>query len=548
MKITAAQLNPFIGDIEGNLAKALSVLPQCRKDCSDLIVFPELFLAGYPPRDLLERPRFIERVQKALGELKIKSTDYPQTGILIGAPLPTEKSTGHGLYNSALLIYQGAILSAHHKSLLPTYDVFDEARYFDSAPEVDTVSFKGEMLGITVCEDAWNDPELRQHRNYPFDPIEQMARKGVSLIINISASPFHAGKEVLRYRIIQSHAKKYRVPAVLVNQVGGNDELIFDGRSMYVDSDGEPLEIFPSFREHVQTVDMHNPGEKGSFTAQDEVASIHDALVLGIRDYIRKSGFSRAVLGLSGGIDSAVTCCLAKEALGKDNVLGVSMPGPFSSEGSIEDSRKLSQNLGLPFKVIPISRVYSVFLGTFKEHFEDRAPDSTEENIQARIRGNILMGLSNKFGHLVLSTGNKSELAVGYCTLYGDMAGGLAVISDVPKTMVYKLAHYINSKSEVIPEAIIRKPPSAELKPDQKDQDTLPPYDVLDRILYGYIDERLSLQDILNLGFDPEIVKWVIRAIDRNEYKRKQAPPGLKVTTKAFGMGRRMVIAAKHGV
>jgi NAD+ synthase (glutamine-hydrolysing) len=293
---------------------------------------------------------------------------------------------------------------------------------------------------------------------------------------------------------------------------------------------------------------MHNPGKKGSFTAQDEVASIHDALVLGIRDYIRKSGFSRAVLGLSGGIDSAVTCCLAKEALGKDNVLGVSMPGPFSSEGSIEDSRKLSQNLGLPFKVIPISRVYSVFLETFKEHFEDRAPDSTEENIQARIRGNILMGLSNKFGHLVLSTGNKSELAVGYCTLYGDMAGGLAVISDVPKTMVYKLAHYINSNSEVIPEAIIRKPPSAELKPDQKDQDTLPPYDVLDRILYGYIDERLSLQDILNLGFDPEIVKWVIRAIDRNEYKRKQAPPGLKVTTKAFGMGRRMVIAAKHGV
>lgn len=548
MKITIAQLNPVIGDIDGNLAKVVNAMLQCSRDSSDLTVFPELFLAGYPPRDLLERPRFIERVQKAVDEIKKISTDYPQSGILIGAPLPTGKNTGSGLYNSALLIYQGQIIFTQHKSLLPTYDVFDEARYFDSAPDIHTVSFKGETLGISVCEDVWNDPDLSKKRNYPLNPVEVLARKGATLFINISASPFHVGKEQIRYRILRNHAKKYRLPSVFVNQVGGNDELIFDGRSMCVDREGELIDILPSFMESVQTIDTGISGRTDLYVPQHEIESVYDALVLGIRDYMRKCGFSKAVLGLSGGVDSSVTCCLAKEAAGSENVLGVSMPGPYSSKGSIEDSRKLAENLGIEYKVIHISTIYESFLESLKEHFEGREPDIAEENIQARIRCNILMGLSNKFGHLLLSTGNKSELAVGYCTLYGDMAGGLAVISDVPKTMVYKLAHYINRKSEIIPKEVIEKPPSAELRPDQKDQDTLPPYEVLDRILHYYVDEGYSLNDILNLDYDPEIVKWVIRSIYRNEYKRRQAAPGLKVTTKASGMGRRMVIAAKHEV
>ncbi len=546
MRITLAQLNPVVGDIDGNLSKAFDVLSRHSRDSSDLIVFPELFLAGYPPRDLLDNPRFIQKAGRALNELAKASANHPNTGILVGTPTLTERQTGHGCYNSAVLIYQGEKLFSQHKSLLPTYDVFDEARYFDTAPDIRTVLFKGEMLGISVCEDAWNDPQLWKHRHYPFDPIEHLARQGATVIINISASPFQMGKQEIRCNIVKSHAKKYRVPFVVVNQVGGNDELIFDGRSMCIDMNGTPLEVFPSFKEHVKTVDLSLAGKTGTFAVQGKTESVCKALVMGIGDYVKKCGFSKAVLGLSGGIDSAVTCCLAKAAIGKENILGVSMPSPYSSKGSIEDSRKLAENLGISFKVIPISPIYSSFLETLREHFRGCRPDITEENIQARIRGNILMALSNKFGHLLLSTGNKSELAVGYCTMYGDMAGGLSVISDVPKTMVYKLAHYINRKKEVIPKKIIEKPPSAELKPDQKDLDTLPPYDLLDQILYCYVDEGKSLQDILSMNFDREIVKWVIRAVNKNEYKRRQAAPGLKVTSKAFGMGRRMMIAAKY--
>ena len=546
MKITVAQLNPLIGDIDGNLAKARDALARADRDTSDLVVFPELFLTGYPPRDLLHRPHFITRVQGALDGLVQTSRDYPETGIVMGAPTPAEQRTGHGLYNTALLIYRGEILLRQHKSLLPTYDVFDEARYFDAAQAISPVPFKGERLGITVCEDAWNASELWQHRNYDRDPIQELADGGATVLINISASPFNVGKERTRFRIMQHHARKHRLASVLVNQIGGNDELVFDGRSLCVDASGDPVAVLPAFRERIQTVDTRHKGTPGSYAPQDDVAGAHDALVLGLRDYVRKCGFRQAVLGLSGGIDSAVVCCLAKEALGSENIAGISMPSRYSSRGSVEDSRDLARNLGIDFSIIPISPMYDSFLESLSETFAGTLQDSTEENLQARIRGTILMSFSNKFGHLLLSTGNKSEIAVGYCTMYGDMAGGLAVISDVPKTMVYAIARYINRNSEIIPQAIIEKAPSAELRPDQKDQDTLPPYEILDPILRSYIDEGRSTEAIIAMGHDPEVVRWIVKTIDRNEYKRRQAAPGLKVTTKAFGCGRRMVIAAKY--
>lgn len=547
MIVTLAQLNPVVGDIEGNVQKIADALSLSKQDLPDLIVFPELFLVGYPPRDLLEKSWFIEKTQKAVEELTKISMNYPGTGVLAGVPLPTGKSTGRGLYNSAILVHRGKILAAQHKSLLPYYDVFDESRYFDPAPEVAAVSFKGEVLGISICEDAWNDPELwPRRRNYPFDPIEMLAGKGATLLINLSASPFHVGKEKIRYRLVQNHAKKHVLSFVFVNQIGGNDELIFDGRSFCLDQNGEPVDVFPPFEEAVRNVDVSRPGTPGGYTFQDETASIYEALILGIRDYLRKCGFGKALIGLSGGIDSAVTCCLATAALGKENVLGVTMPGPYSSGGSLEDSRQLAKNLGIDIRVIPITGVFEAYLESIKESFSGKEPDITEENLQARIRGNILMALSNKFGCLVLSTGNKSELAVGYCTLYGDMSGGLSVISDVPKTSVYKLADHINRGSEIIPRAILDKAPSAELKPDQRDQDTLPPYDVLDAILDLYLEESCSLKEMIDKGFDPETVKWVIRAVNRSEFKRRQAAPGLKVTSKAFGIGRRMPIAAKY--
>jgi len=542
MKVTIAQMNPTVGDIKGNMKKMEDVLS---KTSSDLIVFPELYITGYPPRDLLERREFIKKVQKANHEVTLLSEKYPERGILFGTVLPNKNEYGKGLYNSAVLVYNGKILIEEHKSLLPTYDVFDEARYFDPSSEISTVSFKNEILGISICEDAWNDPDLWLKRNYRIDPIEILVKKGATLLINISASPFTMGKDEIRYRIIRNHALKHKKRFIFVNQVGGNDELIFDGKSMYIDENGNLIDILPSFEEFIKTIDLglKNPVP---FTPEERISSVYRALVLGLRDYMRKCGFKKAVLGLSGGIDSAVTCCIAVEAMGSENVLGVSMPSEYSSEESVKDSKKLAENLGIEFKIIPITPIFRSYLSTLKEHFEGRKEDVTEENIQARIRGNILMALSNKFGYLVLSTGNKSELAVGYCTLYGDMSGGLAVISDVPKTMVYELAYYINRESEIIPEEIIKKPPSAELRPDQLDQDTLPPYDILDRILHLYLDQYCTYEEIVKEGLDPETVRWVINAVNRNEYKRRQAVPGLKVTTKAFGTGRRMPIAAVY--
>ncbi len=547
MKVAVAQLNPVVGDVEGNLKKAVETLSRFEGK-ADLLIFPELFLAGYPPRDLLKRPSFIRKVQSALDRLVEVSGEFPRTGIVIGAPVSTGKDEGAGLYNSAFLMCEGEVLAVQHKSLLPTYDVFDETRYFDPAPEIHVTPFRDQVLGISICEDAWNDPALWPTRLYSFDPIKALAKNGATLLINISASPFHLGKEQVRFGLISKHAKRYGIPFVYVNQVGGNDDLIFDGSSLCIDGEGNAVEIFPSFEETVGILDPAARGNPNLQPEDDDIESLRKALVLGIRDYARKCGFSKVVIGLSGGIDSAVTCCLAAEALGSSNVLGVSMPSPYTTTESRALSKKLAGNLGIEFEEIFISEMYRSYVESLKGHLglTGDEVDVTLENIQARIRGNVLMAISNRFGHLVLSTGNKSEIAVGYCTLYGDLSGGLAAISDVPKTMVYKLAEHINRNGEIILAEIIRRPPSAELKPDQKDQDTLPPYEVLDSMLHQYVEEGLSAREIIELGFDPETVNWVARAVKRNEYKRKQVPPGLKVTTKAFGTGRRMPIAARY--
>jgi NAD+ synthase (glutamine-hydrolysing) len=546
MKITLAQLNPTVGDIDGNLAKMKQTIAIASDEKTDLAIFPELFVTGYPPRDLLNRVSFIKKVERAISDIKTISKAYPKLGILFGAPAKTSMEYGRGLYNAAFLIRNGKILQIQQKSLLPTYDVFDEARYFDPARQVQVVEFKEEMLGISICEDAWNDPELWPRRFYNHDPIKTLVQQKASVLINISASPFHMGKEKLRFKLISNHAKKHKLPFVFVNQVGGNDELVFDGRSIFVDSRGRPIWVGDSFNEVIKTLDIEETSKEAVYDFQDEIKSVHDALVLGIKDYIRKCGFKGVMLGLSGGIDSAVTCALACEAVGPENVWGITMPGPFSSKGSVDDSIELAKNLGIQLKEIPISSINDTYLETLKPHFAGKPPDIAEENIQARIRGNILMALSNKFGYLVLSTGNKSEMAVGYCTLYGDMSGGLSVISDVPKTMVYKIASYINREREIIPRATITKPPSAELRANQTDQDSLPPYDILDQILQYYIEEGMSSEEITAKGFSSETVKWVIKAIAQSEYKRRQAAPGLKVTSKAFGIGRRMPIAARY--
>jgi NAD+ synthase (glutamine-hydrolysing) len=545
MKVVMAQLNPVVGDISGNLAKLTETLGRCPPE-ADLVVFSELFLVGYPPRDLLERPAFIRKTRQALEEVALLSVKYPHLGILVGAPRPTDGERGKGLANTAFLIFQGKILFSQDKSLLPSYDVFDETRHFDQATEIRVLPFKDETLGITICEDAWSGVESWCRRLYDRDPIEILVQDGATVLINLSASPYQVGKDEYRYRLMHAHAQKFGLPFVHVNQVGGNDELIFDGLSYAFDTQGELLAVLPGFEEALVTVEVRQPGSPGLYTPPEPIAAVHDALVLGLRDYLHKTGFTQAVVGLSGGVDSAVVCGLAATALGPDNVLGVAMPSQYSSPESLSDAEQLARNLGVDFRVIPITPIYQAYLEAFQEHFPVDQVDITLENIQARIRGNIVMALSNRFGHLVLATGNKSELSVGYCTLYGDMSGGLCILGDVPKTMVYELAHFINRHGEVIPTSIIEKAPSAELRPDQKDQDSLPPYDILDQVIQLYLVEASSFEDIVARGFDPEVVRWVIRAIDRNEYKRRQAAPALKVTSKAFGMGRRLPIAARY--
>ena len=543
MRITLAQLDPTVGDLKGNIKLMEKTLSKARRHRADLVIFSELFIAGYPPRDLLDLPPFIKATQRATDQVLKISTKFKNIGILFGN-IVQEKNH---IYNTAILAANGQIVGQQHKTLLPTYDVFDEARYFTPANFIQPIPFKNEILGISVCEDMWNNAnDIGLVKHYDINPISVLAKKGATILINISASPFYINKDKLRYEIIKNYTKKYHLPFIYVNQVGGNDELIFDGKSMAVNRHGQLKEYLPGFEEKIITIDSKKLNKNLSFSPQNKVASVYQAISLGLKDYFHKTGYRQAVLGLSGGIDSAVTACLAVQALGKKNVLGITMPSMFSSKGSINYSEKLAKNLGIKIKTIPIKKIYDSYLAELKPHFADKPFDITEENIQARIRGNILMAISNKHGSLVLSTGNKSEMAVGYCTLYGDMSGGLSVISDVPKTMVYKLARYINKKKEIIPKETIKIAPSAELRPNQKDQDSLPPYNILDGILNLYIDYGLSAKEIAKHGYSLKTVEWVIDKINQNEYKRKQAAPGLKITLKAFGVGRRMPIAAKY--
>ena len=548
MRITIGQINPTIGDIEGNVSKLLDVIQRGAKDNADLVVLPELAITGYPPQDLLERPAFIDQAEEGLDRVTSASKEYPGVGIILGCPVRTGLEGGKALYNSAILISEGTILFEQPKILLPTYDVFYEARHFLAATDNKTFRFKDVELGLSVCEDLWFEPDRFNPRPYPCDPIEMLAEKGAGLVINISASPFSVGKEQVRYDLIRNHTIRHKVPFLFVNQVGGNDDLVFDGTSLFVDSQGRARVVCPSFEEDTRTIDTDNLGEVSGYVVDDPLDTILHALVLGTRDYLAKCGIGKVVIGLSGGIDSAVTAVVAYHAVGAENVTLISMPSEYTSSASIEDARAIASNLGVELKIIPIDDVVRSYKTALSGVFEGREEDVTEENIQARVRGNYLMAYSNKFDHLPLSTGNKSELAVGYCTLYGDMSGGLAVISDVPKTVVYDLARRMNSDREIIPLRVIDRPPSAELKPDQTDQDTLPPYPVLDQVLAYYVDQHLSSDEIVAKGLNRDTVAWVTDAVRKNEYKRKQAAPGLKVTSKAFGGGRRMPIAARYTV
>ena len=544
LRVAIAQLNPIVGDVQGNIDKLRDSLDLIKPGDADLIIFPELYLCGYPPRDLLNLPWFIDRIESGLEEVMRISAFRTDIGILMGTVRRNDRKMGRGLFNSALLIEAGELLFETHKRLLPCYDVFDESRYFDTGEESIMFLYRGEKLGISICEDAWNDPQFEKHVNYEVNPIEDLARAGTSLLINISASPYHLKKEYERFERYSHHSQRWNIPLIYAAQVGANDDLIFDGRSMVIDKKGGLVARFAAYEEEIGIVDTDHEGSQEDYSDMPDMESLRRALVLGISDYVTKSGFKTALVGLSGGIDSAVTCCLAVDALGKENVRGLTMPSQYSSEGSIKDSIKLAENLGIRCDIVPISDVFKQYLTSLKEPFRGLSPDLTEENIQARIRGNLLMAYSNKFGGLVLATGNKSEVAVGYCTLYGDMCGGLAPISDLPKGMVYQLAEWYNREHELIPNAVLSKAPSAELKPNQKDQDTLPPYDVLDGILEMYLENRRSGDEIVAAGFDEKTVEWVIQAVDRSEYKRRQAAPGLRVTSKAFGTGWRMPIAS----
>lgn len=546
MRVTLAQLNPVVGDISGNLARLDKAIKEARERHSDILAMPELFLTGYPPRDLLERSWFMKQVEQGIACACELSSQCPEMGVILGAPTPADLSRGKGLFNSALFICGGEVKACQHKSLLPIYDVFDEARYFDEAPHLRLIDHQGERIGISICEDAWNDPEFWPRRQiYSADPIASLAEMGATLLVNISASPYVLGKERVRHRLIGGHAARHGLPFIYVNQVGGNDELIFDGRSMVFDSQGRCVCLMPSFAEGFLTVDTAELAGPDRFQPDEAIVTVYQALVLGLRDYVGKCGFRQVVLGLSGGVDSAVTAVLAAAALGPANVLGIGMPGPYSSAGSLEDAEQLARSLGIDYRVIPIGGMYQAYLDGLQGAFAGKAFDSAEENIQARIRGNILMAFSNKFGSMVISTGNKSELSMGYCTLYGDMSGGLSVIGDLPKALVYELAAYINREREIIPASTMDKAPSAELRPDQTDQDSLPPYPVLDGILHLYIEENRSVEDIVEAGYNDETVLRIVSAVEKNEYKRKQAAPVLKITGKAFGAGRRMPIAAR---
>ncbi len=508
-----------------------------------LILFPELAVCGYPPRDLVERPSFVARNRETVERIAAATQGI---AVICGLVTPAEAETGKSVMNSAALLKDGVVAFIQSKMLLPTYDVFDEMRNFAPAKSQSLFPFSGKQMALTICEDAWNDKHFWNKRLYIVDPVESLVNAGGNFVLNISASPFWMGKRELRREMLATIARQDKVPVAMVNQVGGNDNLVFDGSSLVLNANGDVIAQGKSFEEDLIYFDSDQlTGEIHEQIPGDE-ASAYAALVLGTRDYVRKCGFQRVIIGLSGGIDSALTACIAADAVGPENVIGVGMPGPYSSQGSIDDARALAANLGIRFELLCITDVFETYRKTLQTVFAGRKEDTTEENIQARTRGALLMALSNKFGAIVLSTGNKSELGVGYCTLYGDMVGGLAVISDVPKTLVYRLSDYVNSRRAVIPQATLEKPPSAELRPDQKDIDSLPPYHVLDAILDDYVEDLHTAEQIAaDHNFDLALVQRVIRMVDGAEYKRQQAAPGLKISLKAFGSGRRFPIAAK---
>ena len=543
MKIALAQPNPTIGDIDNNTVEIERNIARARDAGADLIVFPEQAILGYPAKDLLLRREIITRNVNALQRLAKQTNEI---AVLVGYAEPNEKPHGRPVFNTAALLTEGRIVAQWRKRLLPTYDVFDEARYFEPAGPQPVIDFRGRRLGVTICEDLLSE-EMFGRPLYSCDPVAELAADGADLLINISASPYFLDKHAWRIEQMAAHARRHKLPLLYANQLGGNDELLFDGACCVLDQQGCHAGQAKSFDDDLLLVDLDDLAATRREPIPTGPAGIHDALIMGLRDYLRKCGFSSAVIGLSGGIDSAVVAALAAEALGADKVHGVAMPSRYSSDHSVADAKTLAENLGIKLSIVEIEPMHAAFERALAAHFEGTELGVTEENIQARCRGVILMALSNKFGSILLTTGNKSEVAVGYCTLYGDMAGGLAVISDVPKTMVYALARHINERvgHDLIPENTIIKPPSAELAPDQFDQQSLPPYEDLDAILEQYEERMLSREKIIQLGRDEKTIDDVIRKIRISEYKRQQAAPGLKVTSRAFGFGRRMPIAAR---
>ncbi len=551
MKIAIAQINPIIGDFEYNHKKIIQYAEKAIESTCDLLVFTELVLSGYPPRDLLEKKDFIEANQYYLNLL---IDQISSIGVICGLVKPNPEQEGNPLFNTAMLFEDGKVIHECQKRLLPTYDIFDETRYFEPGQKTDTFNYKGRTIGLTICEDVWNDKDFFKHRIYHTDPVPVLIQNGADLIINISASPYQLGKRNFRWSMLSSIARKYRVPLVYANQVGGNDSVLFDGLSVAFDKKGEMKVQAKDFEEDLVVFDLaraessqYYPGCLRSIS-KTNTESLYKALTMGTKDYVRKCGFSKVVIGSSGGIDSALTTSIAVDALGSENVSNIFMPSRFTSSENYWDTEQLAVNLGVHYTCVPIDTIFDTFLDNLSTHLNKNNNEDlgiTEQNIQARIRGTILMAFSNEFKSLVLSTGNKSELAVGYCTLYGDMSGGLAVISDVPKTTVYELSEYVNRHKEIIPVNILKKAPSAELKPNQTDQDDLPPYEVLDPILKAYIEQAMGVDDLVEMGFDRVIVEDVVQRVTRNEYKRYQAAPGLRVTSKAFGYGRRYPVAQR---
>ena len=548
MKIGLAQINSTVGDLAGNAGLILAAYRDLVEQGADLVITPELALTGYPPQDLLFVSGFVERNRQQLAPLQEQVGSVP---LVVGFVDRNQTGEGKPFFNAAAVLQKNKPMLIAHKRLLPTYDVFDEARYFESGKEAPLFEIQGKKTGIAICEDLWTPAYLPQAL-YQCNPLQELMAAGAELILNLSASPFHIGKPGQREKMLREQAKRFHVAIVYCNAVGANDELVFDGNSLVIEAGGNAVQRLSSCQEENKVIDVAQVGEASSEMYDEknlrdvELQQLYDALVLGVRDYLYKCSFKKALLGLSGGIDSALVATIAVAALGADSVTGVLMPGPYSSQGSIDDARALANNLGMPTLYLPITTSYEGMLQGLQEPFAGYPADITEENLQSRLRGVTLMALSNKLGSMVLTTGNKSEMAVGYCTLYGDMCGGLAVIADVPKTIVYELSHWINRQREIIPRATLEKDPSAELRPNQKDQDSLPPYEILDAILRFAIEENRSIAEIMALGFEEKTIRWIVAQVYRSEYKRQQAAPGLKVTGRAFGSGRRFPLAQRY--